>query len=66
MWVRSYEPEVKRQSAEWHTPSLPRPAKFQRVQYELNMLMIYAYDIRGVLTTHKVAAGKPGKLQCCI
>ena len=29
-WVRSYEPELKRQSAEWHTPSSPRPAKYQK------------------------------------
>ena len=26
-WVRSYEPELKRQSAEWLTPSSLRPAK---------------------------------------
>ena len=31
-WVRSYEPELKRQSAEWHTPSSPRPAKYRRTQ----------------------------------
>ena len=29
-WMRSYEPELKRQSAEWHTPSSPRPAKYRR------------------------------------
>ena len=29
-WVRSYEPELKRQSAKWHTPSSPRPAKYRR------------------------------------
>lgn len=43
-WVRSYEPELKRQSAEWHTPNSPRPAKFRQVQSKLKMLMIFAYD----------------------
>ena len=28
-WVRSYEPELKSQSTEWHTPDTPRPAKFR-------------------------------------
>ena len=32
MWVRSYEPELKRQSAVWHTPVSPRPAKYRRTQ----------------------------------
>ena len=42
MWVRSYEPELKRQSAEWHTPSSPRPAKYRRTLSKLKMLMIFA------------------------
>ena len=29
-WIRSYEPELKRQSSEWHTPSSQRPVKFRR------------------------------------
>ena len=28
--LRSYEPELKSQSSEWHTPDSPRPAKFCR------------------------------------
>ena len=63
-WVRSYEPELKRQSAEWHTRCSPRLAKFQRVQSKLKITMIFAYNIRGaynvrgVLSTNKVPAGK--------
>ncbi|GJQ71975.1 hypothetical protein Trydic_g3083 [Trypoxylus dichotomus] len=26
-WVLEYDPEIKRQSAEWDTPTLPRPMK---------------------------------------
>ena len=43
-WVRSYELELKRQSAEWHTPSSPRLAKYRRTQSKLKTLMIFAYD----------------------
>ena len=57
-WIRSYEPEMKRQSAEWHTPSSPRPAKYRRTQSKLKMLMIFAYDRRAILTSHKVETGK--------
>ena len=38
--VRSYELELKRQSAVWLTPSSPRPAKYRRTQSKLKMLMI--------------------------
>ena len=55
---RSYEPKLQRQSTEWHTPSSPRPAKFPCVQSKLKMHMIFAYDIRCVLTTYNVPAGK--------
>ena len=55
--VFNIEPERKRQSAEWHTPSSSGSAESRRVRSTLKMLMIFAYDIRGVLTTHKVPAG---------
>ena len=28
-WIRSFEPELKRQSSEWHTKNSPRPLKFR-------------------------------------
>ena len=57
-WVRSYEPELKRHSAEWHTPSSPRLAKYRRTQSKLKMLMIFACNRHGILTSHKVMSGK--------
>ena len=27
-WIQSFEPELKRQSSEWHTKNSPRPVKF--------------------------------------
>jgi hypothetical protein len=35
-WIRSFEPELKRQSSEWHTPNLPRPVKYRRSMNELS------------------------------
>ena len=57
-WVRSYELELKRQSAKWHTPSFPRPPKYRRTLSKLEMLMIFTYDRYGILTRHKVESGK--------
>ena len=53
-WIRSFEPELKRQSGEWHTKNSPRPVKFRRSQNCTKMLMIFAYDFREVLTAHRV------------
>ena len=57
-WVRSYEPELKRQSAEWHIPSSLRLAKYWRTQSKLKILMIFACDRHGILTSHRVESGK--------
>ena len=57
-WIRSFEPELKRQSSEWHTKDSPRPLKFRRSQNCPKMLMIFAYDFRGVLTAHRVPTGR--------
>ena len=48
-WLRSYEPELKSQSTEWHSPASPRPAKFRRKE-TLKQLAIFAYDNSGLLT----------------
>ena len=56
-WIRSFEPKLKRQSAEWHTPNSPSPVKFRRSMNNPKKLMIYAYDAEGVLTTHRVPDG---------
>lgn len=56
-WLRSYEPELKSQSSEWHTPDSPRPAKFRRKQGNLKQLAIVAYDNSGVLSTDFVPLG---------
>ena len=57
-WIRSFEPELKRQSSEWHTKDSPRPLKFRQSQNCPKMLMIFVYDFRGVLTAHRVPTGR--------
>ena len=47
--IRSYEPELKSQSAEWDTPVSARPAKFCRKQANIKQLAIFAYDHHGIL-----------------
>ena len=57
-WIQSFEPELKCQSSEWHTKNSPRLVKFCRSQNCAKMLMIFAYDLRKVLTAHRVPTGK--------
>ena len=54
-WIRSFEPELKRQSSEWHTKDSSRPLKFRQNQ---NCPKTFAYDFRGVLTAHRVPTGR--------
>lgn len=63
-WIRSYEPELKRQSMQWHTPSSPRPAKFRRKQGNIKMLIIMAYDCEGILATHRIPEGSTINKEC--
>ena len=63
-WIRSFEPELKRQSSEWHTKNSPIPIKFRRSQNCVKMLMIFAYDFRGVLTAHRVPTGEIVNKEC--
>ena len=58
IWLRSYEPELKSQSTEWHSPASPRPAKFRRKQGNLKQLAILAFDNSGLLTTDYVPVGE--------
>ena len=57
-WIRSFEPGLKRHNSEWHTKKSPRPLKFHPSQNCAKMLMILAYDFRGVLTAHRVQTGE--------
>ena len=52
-WVYCYDPELKRQSAEWRGPDEPRPTKFKHEPSALKQMMIFAYTSeRGIIADH--------------
>ena len=57
-WVRSYEPELKRQSAEWRHPDSPRPKKFRQKPSSVKLMLIAAYDHSGLILSHYVPQGQ--------
>ena len=53
-WIRAYEPELKRQSAEWRHEGSPRRQKFRQNPSPVNLMIILAYDVQGVILCHFV------------
>ena len=51
-WVRAYEPELKRQSAEWRHEGSPRRKKFCQNPSPINLMVILAYDVQRVFVSH--------------
>lgn len=46
-WVFQYDPETKRQSAEWHTPASPRPKKARMSKSKVKTMLIVFLTIWG-------------------
>ena len=46
-WVRSYEPNLKRQSNEWKHRGCPLPKKMRPTQCAAKVMFIVVYDIYG-------------------
>ena len=57
-WIQSFEPELKRQSNEWHTKNSPIPVKFRQSPNCAKMFMIFVYDVHRELTAHRVPTGE--------
>ena len=58
IWVRAYEPELKRQSAEWRHEGSPRRQKFRQNPCPVKLMVILAYDVQVVILCHFVPHGK--------
>lgn len=58
-WVFQYDPETKRQSMHWKTPTSPRMKKARMSKSKLKALLIVFFDIRGVIMTEWVPEGQP-------
>lgn len=56
-WVFSWDPELKRQSAEWLDEGAPRPEKARRKQGGLKVMHIVFIDIFGVILSWPVPIG---------
>ena len=51
-WIRAYEPELKRQTAEWSHEGSPRRQKFRQNPSPVKLMVILAYDVQGVSLYH--------------
>lgn len=57
-WARAWEPKLKRQSAEWLSPSSPRPTKARREMSSLKVMHITFFDRQGLLFDQAVPCGQ--------
>ena len=57
-WVFQYDPETKRQSAEWHTPASPRPKKARMSKSKVKTMLIVFFDNLGVVHKEFVPPGQ--------
>ena len=56
-WVYSWDPETKRQSAEWRDFDEPRPEKVRRKQGALKVMHMIFFDMNGVILRSPVPIG---------
>ncbi|XP_039314693.1 protein GVQW3-like [Solenopsis invicta] len=56
-WIFEYDPETKRQSSEWHTPSSPRPKKARMSKSRIKTMLIVFFDVRGIVHHEFVPTG---------
>lgn len=57
-WIFEYDPETKRQSAEWHTASSPRPKKARMSKSRVKAMLIVFFDVKGVVHQEFLPPGK--------
>ena len=57
-WVYQYDPETKRQSAQWKTASSPRPKKFRQSKSRVKTMLLTFFDIRGIVHYEFVPTGQ--------
>jgi len=57
-WVYQYDPEMKRQSAQWKTANYPGPKKFCRSKSRIKTRLLTFFDIRGIVHYEFVPTGQ--------
>ncbi|GFV99942.1 mariner Mos1 transposase [Trichonephila clavipes] len=58
-WFFTYDPETKRQSMQWKTPTSPRAKKARMSKSKFKAMMIVFFDIHGIVYLHWVPEGQP-------
>jgi len=56
--VYQYDPETKRQNAQWKTASSPRPKKFHQSKSIVKTMLLTFFDIRGIVHYKFVPTGQ--------
>ena len=56
-WIFQYDPETKRQSMHWKTPSSPRLKKARQSKSKFKAMLIVFFDIKGVILEEWVPDG---------
>lgn len=57
-WCFQYDPETKRQSAEWKHPSEPNPKKSRLEKSKVKSMLICFYDSKGIIHREFVQSGQ--------
>ncbi|XP_054723716.1 protein GVQW3-like [Uloborus diversus] len=57
-WIFEYDPETKRQSAEWHTTASPHQKKARMSKSRVKSMLIVFFDVKGVMHHEFVPPGK--------
>lgn len=57
-WAFEYDPETKRQSSEWLTPTSPRPKKARMSKSKVKTMLIVFFDAKGLVHKEFVPQGQ--------
>ena len=56
-WIFEYDPETKRQSLQWKSPTLPRPKKARMSKSKIKVMLIAFFNVRGIVHTEFMPQG---------
>ena len=57
-WVYGYDPEKKRQSSQWKSPTSPRPKKARQVKSNVKGTITTFFDVKGIVHKEFVPTGQ--------